>query len=362
MRGLARPVAAIVADDLTGACDAAVGFTRAGFSASVAFAGGDPVSDADVLAVDVASRHLPADEAARRVGERIAALRDAATLIKKLDSTLRGNVRAELEAALAASGRRAAIVAPAFPRYGRTTSGGVQRLDGIPVHEGFAGRDPIAPARSSDLLALLGATALRREELGDARRIEELAARGGFVVADADTDDDLDALVRSAPRDILWAGSTGLSQAFGRVLRGPCARYAAPPEAHRVVVAVGSLNPLARRQLARLREATDPRVTILASPERVADPRTVARELGVAVLAEVRAGADGVVLTGGDTASAALGALEATGLAVLGEVEPGIPVGVLRGSRELLAVTKAGGFGSDEALTASVRALLGTAR
>jgi D-threonate/D-erythronate kinase len=342
------PRVAIVADDLTGACDAAVGFTRAGYRVCVALAPGVP--EADVVAYDLESRHVAPEEAARRVTERVGALRDVPLLIKKLDSTLRGNVAEELRAALDASGRRAAIVAPAFPRYGRTTRGGVQYHDGVPVHEGFAGRDPVAPARTSDLLALLDARPL---DLGRPLR--------GVLVADAETDDDLDALVRAAPEDVLWAGSTGLTQAFGRVLRHTPVAPAPHPAARRVVVAVGSLNPLARRQLARLRAAQDPRVTIHASPEAPGDPRAVARELGTAVLAEVEAGADGVVLTGGETASAAFGALRATGLSVLGEVEPGIPIGVLSGARELLAVTKAGGFGSDEALTASVDALLGAA-
>jgi uncharacterized protein YgbK (DUF1537 family) len=349
----------IVADDLTGACDAAVGFTRAGFTADVVLAGGDPAAGVDVLAIDARSRHLPAAEAARRTGEWIGALRGTPLLVKKLDSTLRGNVRAELEAALAASGRRAALVAPAFPLYGRTTSGGVQRLDGVPVHEGFAGEDPVSPARTSDVLALLGATPLRRDELGDTARIEALLDRGGFVVADAETDADLDTLVRTAPEAVLWAGSTGLTQAFGRVLRGPH-RRPERPSARRVVVAVGSLNPRTRRQLARLRAHGDPRVTIVASPEHGAhDPAAVAEELGTAVLDAVRAGADAVVLTGGDTAAAALHALETTGFAVLDEVEPGIPLGLLRGGHAIPAVTKAGGFGSDDALIASVAALLG---
>ncbi|WP_053227195.1 four-carbon acid sugar kinase family protein [Solirubrobacter soli] len=348
----------IVADDLTGACDAAVGFTQAGFTADVVLAGGEPTAGVDVLAIDVRTRHLPAAEAARRTGEWIGALRGTPLLIKKFDSTLRGNVRAELHAALAASGRRAALVAPAFPLYGRTTVGGVQRLEGIPVHEGFAGADPVSPARTSDLLDLLGATLLPRDALGDAARLLE---RGGFVVADAETDDDLDLLVRTAPQDVLWAGSTGLTQAFGRVLRGP-RRRSRRPSARRVVVAVGSLNPRTRHQLTRLREHGDPRVTIVASPEHGAqDPLAVAEELGTAVLAAVRAGADAVVLTGGDTAAAALNALETTGFAVLGEVEPGIPVGLLRGGHAIPAVTKAGGFGSDDALTASVAALLGAA-
>jgi uncharacterized protein YgbK (DUF1537 family) len=226
------------------------------------------------------------------------------------------------------------------------------------VHEGFAGADPVSPARASDLLELLpGARLLPRG--GD---LAAALRDGGVVVADAETDGDLDALVRRAPHDVLWAGSTGLTQAFGRVLHGP-RRPAERPEAHRVVVAAGSLNPVTRRQLARLRAHDDPRVTIVASPiDAGDDPLAIARELGDEVLAAVRAGADAVVLTGGDTAAAALRALAATGFAVLDEVEPGVPLGLLRGPYPIPAVTKAGGFGGEDALVAATRALLTTAR
>jgi uncharacterized protein YgbK (DUF1537 family) len=346
---------AIVADDLTGACDAAVGFTRAGLRAEVALPGAPAPAGADVAAIDIRSRHLAPRVAADRTARWIGALRDAPLLIKKLDSTLRGNVRAELEAALRASGRRVALVAPAFPAYGRTTRDGVQYLDGVPVHEGVAGADPVSPARTSDLGALLGAARLRRDQLADTERI---AALTGFVVADAETGEDLDTLVAHAPRDVLWAGSTGLSQAFGRVLEDP-ARRTQRPRAARVVVAVGSLNPLSRRQLDRLRAVAGERVTILASPpDGAGDPLAEARALGAGVLAAVRDGADAVVLTGGDTAAAALAALGATGFAVLDEVEPGVPVGRLRGPFPVAAVTKAGGFGSEDALVACVRAVL----
>jgi uncharacterized protein YgbK (DUF1537 family) len=100
-------------------------------------------------------------------------------------------------------------------------------------------------------------------------------------------------------------------------------------------------------------------VTILASPpDGAGDPLAEALELGAGVLAAVRDGADAVVLTGGDTAAAALDALGTTGFAVLDEVEPGVPVGRLRGPFAVAAVTKAGGFGSEDALVACVRAVL----
>ena len=64
----------------------------------------------------------------------------------------------------------------------------------------------------------------------------------------------------------------------------------------------------------------------------------------------------GLVLTGGETASAILSAFGAHGLRLEAEVLPAIPFGrVVGGSREGLGiVTKAGGFGKPEALAKTI--------
>jgi uncharacterized protein YgbK (DUF1537 family) len=69
----------------------------------------------------------------------------------------------------------------------------------------------------------------------------------------------------------------------------------------------------------------------------------------------------GLLLTGGDTAAATLVALNAASLMLRGEIEPGIPWGVIgRGPfAGLPVVTKAGGFGDGEAIVAAVRHLRG---
>ena len=65
----------------------------------------------------------------------------------------------------------------------------------------------------------------------------------------------------------------------------------------------------------------------------------------------------GLVLTGGDTAKTVCGRLGATGISIWDEVEPGIPLGRLVGEQELLIVTKAGAFGSPQALIRSLEAI-----
>ena len=65
----------------------------------------------------------------------------------------------------------------------------------------------------------------------------------------------------------------------------------------------------------------------------------------------------GVALTGGDTAKAVCGQLGGVGIKIWEEVEPGIPLGRLVGEQELLVVTKAGGFGTPEALVNALDAI-----
>ncbi|RKL68103.1 hypothetical protein CR203_06300 [Salipaludibacillus neizhouensis] len=55
-------------------------------------------------------------------------------------------------------------------------------------------------------------------------------------------------------------------------------------------------------------------------------------------------------LTGGDTAKKVCTCLDITEFILLNEVETGVPIGVLRGEGPILTITKAGGFGSLEAL------------
>src|SRR6202043_2501527 len=58
----------------------------------------------------------------------------------------------------------------------------------------------------------------------------------------------------------------------------------------------------------------------------------------------------GLLCTGGETARALLDAAGAAGIRLLGEVEPGVPLGRALGWRDLPIVTKAGAFGTARTL------------
>jgi D-threonate/D-erythronate kinase len=144
----------IQADDLTGACDTGAVFAARGLATIVLLPEARfPASLPDVLAVDTESRGRAAPDAraaARRAVARLAAA-GPALLYKKVDSTLRGALAAELGGALEGAGdRRAALLAPALPAQGRTVVDGMLRVGGRPWRRRWRGtRDFRRPAPAS---------------------------------------------------------------------------------------------------------------------------------------------------------------------------------------------------------------------
>ena len=395
------PEIAVIADDLTGAADSGVQLVRAGYATAVVFRGGEvPAAGLDAVALDTDSRTRPAGFAARRVVEAAHAVREARIVYKKLDSTLRGNVAAELSAALGATRRARVVVAPAFPAAGRTTRGGVQLVHGVPVHETEMRNDPRTPVREGHVPTLLAGTfsvaTLGVEDLTDRERIRRTLETDGCVVADAERDADLERLVRAVPdpSSVLWAGSAGLALALGSVYPGPRAgEPSAPPApARRVLVVIGSLSGVSREQLRRLVEEYGDDAATPVHADRRGAVRRAAKLAGgplsggtcavihspgrrggsrgggpvIRSLAEVAARLseqglfDALVLTGGSTAVRVALELGASGIRLGGEVEAGVPWGTLIGPRPYGVVTKAGGFGGPDTLVGAVRSLVGS--
>jgi uncharacterized protein YgbK (DUF1537 family) len=237
--------AAIVADDLTGAMDTAHGFAARGHRTAVLALPGDVEgsleSDASVVGINTDSRYVDRETAVEAVKEAVRRV-PAEVVFKKIDSTLRGNVAAEIDAALTEAGSDLAVVAPAFPGGGRTTEDGVHLVDGTPVADTEYGADEGGPTDSSIPVLLSGldrrvvtvklavveegVDAVRsalREAVeganessetgpGDADRAHGAVDPAPIVVADARTDGDLATIAEAAADlDTLYVGSNGLA-------------------------------------------------------------------------------------------------------------------------------------------------------
>jgi len=380
----------IIADDLTGACDAGALF--AGWGPVGVFVAPElPGSDLDAAAVDIETRTLPAAEAAaamRQVTTAMATRLAGGDVFKKIDSTCRGPIGAELDALVEAGAARVALVCPAFPAQGRTVVHGVLSVHGVPAHETAIGRDPDYPAgATSDLVDILGrhsslsVSLLPLKEVRGSHEELERALRDcrGLVAADAETDEDLDALARAALRlpGIFLAGSAGLARAAAEASGHAAPTPLLPPPGACLIVA-GSRHPATRAQIqaleasgmagARLEEKREPDLgpivnaistghpAFVASGEFLEGARAlVAERLAAqvrAVLAEATPSL--LVLTGGETAVAVMRALGARRLELDGAPASGLALGrLIAGDTPPLPIlTKAGGFGAPDLFVA----------
>jgi D-threonate/D-erythronate kinase len=352
----ARPLT-IVADDLTGACDTGALFTgRAPVPVSV---WPRRAAEAAVRVVDTESRTLPAAEAAERV-TTVATGGRAKHWFKKIDSTLRGPIGAEVDALMRATGTATVIVCPAFPAQRRAVLDRTLLVRGVPVADTPIARDPHFPAGGSSVVDLLRPQLDRAlswipiDQLragGDALAARVRRLSGTAIVADAETDSDLDLLAEAAlavtPQPLL-VGSAGLGHALAARL-GLLGERVELPAGGRWLIVAGSANPATRRQIKEARAAG---LTVLATPERAAADRTdvLARLVEQAVAALEREAWDLLVVTGGETAVALWSALGIDRVEVVGAPAPGLALGSLRlsGREPLAVVTKAGGFGTPD--------------
>ena len=399
----------VIADDFTGANDAGSGLAQAGARVHVLFGTAAPQPDeaADVLVISTDSRAVSATQAAERVTQVVqhyAAQLQQGWLFKKIDSTLRGNVGAETAAALRASSKRLALVAPAVPRLGRTTrEGRVWVNQRLLTDTEFASdpKTPILSARILDQMQIDGMV-IDLATLRSDRLDAVLVAAQGIVVVDAETEADLARLIAAAARlaeKPLLVGAAGLSDALGAALS---VRPSRP-----VLAVVGSMSRQAEQQIATLlnqqaveivdvdirqlfqqpawcgrarwieqaatalragrhtvirtcqHESQRHEIEDLCQQHRVTRQQlgeAICQQLGEMTLNLCQAQLPhALYLSGGDVAIAVAQALGASGFTIQGLVAGCVPHGVLLNSEFTLPVmTKAGGFGDENTLVAAI--------
>ena len=398
----------IVADDFTGTLDTGIQFAKRGastatFSSAEAFLAQGQWPEEQICAVNTNTRHMQPEAAydlVRRVTQRALAL-GVATVYKKADSALRGNIGRELDAVLDVLGKPM-FFAPAYPENGRTTQNGVQLVEGVPANQTHYGEDPFEPVRTACIPEIL-----KQQSMHEARVIPAGSAQSAqwendrIYVMDAAEPADLSAVARAAlavepPRAL--AGCAGLAAALARDVFGEGAEAEEPPKAERLLIVSGSLSPIATRQVRRASKERAIEVATLyesdagavcaktaAYQSRVAEWGKVLRKERTLILqaagkrgngealpaADIRngrekmadmlgavardvmdaAGGSELFVMGGDTLQAVAGTAFCGKLCPKMELEVGVPVSeaVDRRGRRSIVVSKSGTFG-DEAL------------
>lgn len=398
----------VLADDFTGSLDTGVQFRakgtriRIGSPDNRCFA--NPDDDIQVLIIDTESRHLPPAEAAavvrRVVREAVAA--GVQYIYKKTDSGLRGNIGAELSAALEASGQNLLHFIPAYPQIGRTTKDGIHYIQGIPVGESVFAKDPFNPVRHSGVKEVI----LSQCNASVGITGEPIPEKG-IVVHDAESEADLAAIaarLKAENQLTLLAGCAGFASVLPELLELEPSEDAMPQFTPRLLTLCGSINPITIEQLAAAEAAGIPRINLtvpqklrknwletpsgqetiarwaqivkdhvttvidcdgLSDPEALESLRQelglsleemrsrIAETMGKVTKALLDRGTDATLLiTGGDTLLAAMGQLGQEELVPLREITPGVVLSQIRYQEHTYCLlSKSGGFGTRNLLT-----------
>ena len=406
----------IVADDLTGGLDTGVQFTRQGITVRVVVdpdpSGKWTRTAAQVLVAVSETRHMPPGDAYETVYRIISAGRQAGIpyFYKKTDSALRGNIGAELGAALKASGAEVLSFLPAYPAMNRVTVEGCHLIDGVPVAQSVFGRDPFNPVAESDVRKLVAS------QTDTPVTCDERCGKG-ILIVDAQSDEDL----RTAGERLFTKGYLSVSAG--------CAGFAAflpdllgldrgeVPDSYDLgdglLVISGSLNPVTMRQIRFAQKRGFVRICPKPGQEepfkngagqsgekpaslRCAGSSAAQRCAGFSaidsgeeafrgymrgkgmdsgetrvliaaylaeILAEIEDSVEGtVMIVGGDTLLSCLRRLGCRDLEPLAELFPGVVLSRYRaGGKEKLLISKSGGFGK-ESLLADLQEMMKAAR
>jgi uncharacterized protein YgbK (DUF1537 family) len=407
----------IVADDFTGANDTGVQFSKNKLRTIVITETEhikESLAKSDVLVINTESRFDDRETAYRKTFEagKIISAEEVKYFYKKLDSTMRGNIGAEIAGLMDSLAIGITFMVPALPKYGRTTVNGKVFVNGILLEDSEFSKDPKNPVKESFIPKIIaGQTDKRtaviihdyilagRQTL--TQKLEHHISAGcQIVIFDAKEEQDIDliaSVISGIKLKVLFAGCSGLAEYLAKYL-------AIKKERTSNIVIAGSVSEVTRRQIdfashylrvkivdvqtvriftperneekKRILEITKECVSagedliIRSAPTRESVKNTfeAGEEAGIDrftiseaiayFLGEVAReiiqdiGIKGILLTGGDTAYKTAKGLNISAIVLQDEIEHGIPFGYCAEEkyRNVIIVSKAGGFGNEDAI------------
>ncbi len=232
----------IVADDNTGATDAAGMLTEAGIS--TVFLVGTPgynsnpetIESFDAAVIGTCSRSISLHDAdiltsgAFRFLKQSGAEKFQLKYCSTFDSTKKGNIGISLDAALKELGTNRTIVAPALPVNGRTTYLGYHFVNGVPLNESPMRNHPLNPMTDANLVrwlqyqtekkvALAPLNIIRKGSWALKRHLNQKVRNGAsYIVTDATEQQDLEIIAEATEKWPLLSGGSGITAAIPRQL------------------------------------------------------------------------------------------------------------------------------------------------
>ncbi len=398
----------IIADDFTGANDTGVQLKRRGISTNVVFKSDLLQSSDSSFVIDTESRSLPEEDAYNKTKNILnkVELNNFKYVIKKVDSTLRGNVAKEVKAVDEKYKSELVIFAPALPDLKRTTVNAVHLLNDLPITQTEMAKDPLKPVKEDNITKILEkvySEKITHYNLNSIRSNKIYFSTGRIFTFDAVTNDDMKTIIKVAintGRKVLWVGTAAMADNLLEIEKST----------KPVLGIVASVSSVTRQQVKHAEEKGVSLVKlpiydfienkteiqkyineaeellqqgedIIILPTSSYDQEeynksnrtgnksgmsrneisnfinTIIGTISKNVLLKTKV--SGVFLTGGETAIGFFNEAEALGSSIVQEIAIGIPLMKLVGGPfdGLKVVTKAGAFGGEDAITYSIRKL-----
>lgn len=274
----------IIADDLTGANGTGVKLTKLGYSVStiVNYKNVPNNTGTNVVIIDTDSRYVEEKIAKNRVTTVAENFKkwQVDLIGKRIDSTIRGNIGAEIDALLAQVEENSVVIlTPTYPESHRIMSGGYLLVKGQPVQLSDVSKDPLKPVINSFVPEVIQQQSTNKVgyiplktvmEQGDALILaiqKEIENGKKIIVVDGISEEDIDALAYAMVSiegiNFIPADPGPLTAAYVRTLT------LKSKSKKKIIVAVGSVTSNSHDQLNYLIEK---RVLqpIYVNPEKLA--------------------------------------------------------------------------------------------
>jgi len=265
----------VIADDLTGANDTGVQFTKKGYTTIVSILGKSVAQnipeDLNVFVVDTETRELES-KIARKILRNILKklnINKSDMIYKKVDSTLRGNIGHEIEEIMNILRKDVCIFSPSFPSQQRITVGGyliVQQkplgLSEYSLHNLDQGENSFIPLLLEKQTKFsIGQIYLKEVCRGQEtilKKINDLYQKGNqIIVIDSTDEEHLKNIFESCLKfdgSVLFSGSAGLAKHFPNIdNKNKVPKIKIGNNKGPVIVVAGSRHSLMEKQIKHLK-------------------------------------------------------------------------------------------------------------
>jgi len=269
----------IIADDLTGANDTGVQFSKKGYNTIVSILDESEniiIPDkTDVLVIDTETREVGVKTAQQRIKNVLQRLNfsDKDIFYKKVDSTLRGCIGAELEEMINILEKDICVFTPTFPAQQRITIGGYLIVNGKPLglskyysadlKAGEASFIPFLLKQQTSLpIARIDFIDVIKGQEAIFEKLNKLYQEGNkIVIVDATEEMHLKDIFNSINRfegSVLYAGSAGLANYFPKSYnKNRSFKLNMEKNKGPVLIVGGSRNPITKSQINHLKGKID---------------------------------------------------------------------------------------------------------